>query len=888
MVGGNARGGGTLMAEPSLQYLFAHLDTLGVTLRHPTWLAVVFLLPLLVLFGRRQPRAALVLRVAAASLIVLALAGLALTARLPSDRLLLVAAVDVSASIDEQARQWEQRYLSDLAGALAPGDELAIVAFARDAAVVRPPSAPSPVETLPRLPAATATDISRGLEAALALLPAEAERRLILISDGLESRGNSRAAVARARRHEVRIFAAVPPGGVHRDVAVDRLAIAPVVDEGAILPLRVIARNHTRASPAQLTLFADDQRLGSETVTLQPGLNAIEIPYRLAGAGSHVLRAELSAPDDDIDANNRQQASVTVLGKTRVLLVTPEPRTPLATVLTRKDIDVDVQPPTRFPDRVETLLTYHGVILQDAVAKGLDAKRLALLDRYVRDFGGGLIVIGGERTFGDAGLKPTVLDQLLPVTLEPRRPQQTEREPIGLFVLIDRSNSMGYNSRLRHLRDGEKLRYAREAALAVIHQLKDHDLVGVVAFDSQPFELAPLRTLRENRKVLEATIPRLAEGGGTDFYDALESARAQLIESRVRTRHVILLTDGDTNRGASDHYPLIGALAQANISVTTIRIGDDTVNLQLLDDVSAKTGGQFYHVENVESLPELMLRDTSERLAEAPRSERRFLPQIGLPTQVLRGVVAKDIPALTGYAFSKLKPGAEASLFVLTRDRKDPLLTQWQYGLGRVVALTASFTDDAETWVGWPGFGKLWSQVVRWSARAQTPWDYAVEVRRRDGTLELSVRAFDGADDGVLRARLHRNETESVDVPLMPIGPRRFTARLPAIAAGRYPLTIVSHRGGRTAGERTLLITIPDTDEPELEERFGPAPDVGLLTQLTAATGGHVNAPVRELVARKPGTRALAHGLDYLLIPLAMALFLGDVAVRRLALPPSE
>ncbi|HUI26568.1 MAG TPA: VWA domain-containing protein [Candidatus Kryptonia bacterium] len=875
------------MSEPSLHYLFAHLDSVGVTLRHPALSLLLLFVPGFVYLGRRTHRVALILRVAAFALLTASLAGLALTAMLPSDRLSIVAAVDVSDSIDETARQWQTQYLNQLSGALAPGDEMAVVAFAQDATVVRPPGAPAPFQGLPRNLPGAATDIGRGLDASLALFAPDTERRLVLLSDGLESRGDSRSKIARARRAGVHVFAAVPPHAVHRDVALERLTVAPVVGEGAIFSVRVTARNFAKAGPAFLTLYADGEALGTEPVKLDTGLNTIEIPYRMAGAGGHHLRAELRAPDDDIPGNNRRDTSVMVVGKTRALVVTADAHPALATVLERKGIETEVSPPARFPDRLDDLLSFHCVILEDVVAGGLDAKRLGLLERYVRDFGGALIFVGSDRSFGDPGFKRTPLEALLPVTLEPRRPQHTEREPMALYVLIDRSNSMGYNSRIRHLRDGEKMRYAREAALAVIRQLKDHDLVGVIAFDSQPFSLAPLRTLKENRAVLEETIPRLAEGGGTDFYDALDTARTQLIDSRVATKHIILLTDGDTNRAASDHYPLIDAIAQANISITTIRIGDDTVNLDFLQGISTKTGGQFYHVENVETLPELMLRDTSERLAQAPRGERHFLAQMGAPSQIMRGIAAKEVPALTGYAYSRLKPGAEAAAFVSTRERKDPLLADWQYGLGRVVAFTAGLEDDAETWVGWPGFGKLWSQVVHWSVREQTPWDYALSVDRREGQTRLSVRAFDTNDDGVLLARLHASEDSTLDIPLVPSAPRQFTGRLPNLPGGRYPLTVIKRRGEKDVVQRTALVDIPNDDEPVNEERFAPTPDVTLLSQLAEATGGTLNPPVRELVARKPGTRQLTHSLDDILIPLAMALFLADVAVRRMTQPPS-
>src|SRR5439155_849646 len=87
--------------------------------------------------------------------------------------------------------------------------------------------------------------------------------------------------------------------------------------------------------------------------------------------------------------------------------------------------------------------------------------------------------------FENAG---TALERVLPVELQSERPEPREREPIALYLLIDRSNSMGYASG-PDLPYGAKMEYAKRAALAVVGQLGPRDLVGAIAFDSQPYEL---------------------------------------------------------------------------------------------------------------------------------------------------------------------------------------------------------------------------------------------------------------------------------------------------------------------------------------------------------------------------------------------------------------
>ncbi len=879
-----------MTAGLSFSYLFAHPETLGVSLLHPKALLLLGVIPLLVVLARRdfgRTRLALTLRIAAYVTLVLALAGLALSARLPTDRLSLIAAVDVSQSIDAGGRKWQEHYLDQIAAALAPGDELGVVAFGRDATVIHPPGPPARM-TLERPSVSdTATDIGKGLQTAMALFGPDSEHRLLLLSDGNETRGSGVTKLAQAQRSGVTIYAAVPPHQGAADVAVEKLAVAPLIAEGTVFPVRVIIRNPGKSRSALFSFFVDGDAAGNETIELQPGLNSLEIPYRMHGGGSHRLRAQVLAVGDPISGNNYRETAVMIGGKSHVLLVTPRSRSSLARILERKDIDVTAITPAEFPARAEDLIGYHCVIFADVSASAFTGRKIEALERYVKDLGGGFIVAAGEKTYGDAGFKKTAVERLLPVTLEPRRPPRSEREPLALFILIDRSNSMGYDirDRLKRSETQAKLSYAKRAALAVVTQLKDTDMVGLIAFDSQPFEVSPLRPLKENRATLEEDIPRLQPGGGTDFYEALDSARQQLIESGVSTRHVVLLTDGDTNRGAPDHYPLIAALAKADISVTTIRIGDDTVNLTLLSDVSSRTGGQFYHVENVESLPELLLKDTSEAVAQAPRRDETFAPRVAGVSQALRGIKQSDLPSLNGYAYARPKPGADVLLYVAAHDKKDPLLGAWQYGLGRVVAFTASLEDDAETWVGWDGFGKLWSQLVHWAVREQTPWDYALDVHRAEGRTTLTVHAFDDMDDGVLMARLFADPDHPVDVALVPRAPREFTGRLPSLSGGRYPLTLTQRSGNRDVSQRTEVVSVPYRDEEPQEEFESDQPNLALLNELTAATGGALNAPIRTVVGRISGTRRVDHPLDWLLIPAAMLLFLADVGLRRLGTP---
>ena len=164
------------------------------------------------------------------------------------------------------------------------------------------------------------------------------------------------------------------------------------------------------------------------------------------------------------------------------------------------------------------------------------------------------------------------------------------------------------------MRDGERIRYAKEAAIALLRQLDDTDFAGVIAFDSQPYVLAHMQPLGDDRTELENRIDRLQPGGGTDFKDALEIAEREILQSGIPVRQVILLTDGDTNRQYHDHDDLIAEFSRQHIPVSTIRIGPDLANLELLQDFAQATGGIFYRVQDIEKLPLLLVGLTREAM----------------------------------------------------------------------------------------------------------------------------------------------------------------------------------------------------------------------------------------------------------------------------------
>jgi Mg-chelatase subunit ChlD len=871
------------------------------TLTAPEWVWLLALLPLLwfPLFWQSQRvvmSLAALFRSLAAVLLVAALAGLSIQTILSEHKLTLVAAADMSDSVSAEGRAWAQEYLARLVKTLEPTDELAVLSFAGDTSLVVPPGDPTNVSlTVEALQGPVAdqngeTNIARALERSLALYPEEAEKRLVLITDGNETDGVAKQHIALARRMGVKIYPVIPPSGQHPEVSLEKFITPPLVREGSAFNARLVVRNgNNKPVRGSALVFANDQTLTRQEVNLEPGLSVLEVPAQILQRGNYLLRAEVKAEPDTVSGNNKQSANLAVTGKIRSLVITDNAKTHLARALQMKEVETEFRRPEGIPTQIAELLDYNCLVFDDISRGGISQQQMSVVERYVRDFGGGFLMAGGLRTFGDLGYKGTTVERVLPLTFQEQRPKKKKRTPIALFLVIDRSNSMGYNSKIRGLHDGQKMRYAQKAALELLHQLQDSDYAGAIAFDSEAYLLTPLNFLSANRAEITDKIARLQYGGGTDFYSALETASDQLAQVRGAIRHIILLTDGDSNRSPADHYPLVASIAQRQISLTTIRIGADTVNLQLLSYMSDKTGGRFYHVADVELLPQLMIKDTKQVMREKDDDDdkpKEIVPRVGERGMILQGL--NDFPLLEEYMLTKPKNGADVQLYTDAHKEHDPLLATWQYGLGKVVAVTFDPSGAGSSdWIRWEGYGKFWSQAVRWAIRDETPWDYRLSARVRGDRTVLQAESFESDDEGVLQVRVPRGG-QADELTLMPVAPRVYEAVMAGKRQGSFPVTVLKRRGGRVINQKTEVVMVGQSSGDALAEYRQQHPNRDLLRELAAGTGGEIDPDLNELVVQKrEGKKKRLHPLESNLIIGALFLLLGDIAIRVLFGPPT-
>ena len=853
---------------------------------HPAALWLLALAPLIayppivaIIRGARLAGAAsLVLRLAMLAVLVALLAGLRVMGTMAARSVEVVALLDQSRSIARDQGDWMYRRLHEVAGRMSPQDRLGVIAFGRDAQLAAPLSDPRLIGNPSAHPDSGATDVAAALTAAQSLFSPENEKRILLLSDGNETRGNALAEVPSMREDGVRIYAAAPPASETRRVALtDFYAPQDVRARQQFSFMVGIESEAPGTIDSQLRLLRDGKAVGGQHVTLHSGMNHFEMPYQVDRAGAYLMSAEIAVTPPLSAINPRAETTLSVSGAPHVLIVSQSPPESLVSALKARNYAVDLISPRGLSAKPEDYLPYQLVILDDASANMLPTGAQHAINRYVAELGGGLVVTG--EALRDDHYKGGEIEKTLPVTFE-AQPPPPSREPIAVYLCIDRSNSMSYDSRYPAVRDGERIRYAKQAAIALLRQLDDTDYAGVIAFDSQPYVLGHLQPLSEDRAELENRIERLQPGGGTDFKDALEIAQREILQSGIPVRQIILLTDGDTNRQYHDHDTLIADFANEKIPVSTIRIGPDLANLRLLQDFAQATGGVFYRVQDIEKLPLLLVGLT--RQAMNRRKQGRTMVEAGAPSAILTGIDTASIPPIDFFASTMPKSGAQVPLRVSRADHSTPLLAAWQYGLGRA-AIFAADPDSLATlsWIRWDHYAQFWSQLVAWTMREGDPGSFALRVRSEsDGALTVEAEKADTVPVPSLVCRIS-GPGHVVDVQMTQTDSSLYTGEVGPLPQGKYVATLMVK-----AGDTEQVLTHRDFASPgalpsDAEELRLRPPNLELLGRLAQATRGGLDAAPETVASHVGGTVTVRREAAPMLLPIAILLLLGEVFVRR-------
>ncbi|WP_077028613.1 VWA domain-containing protein [Fuerstiella marisgermanici] len=833
-------------------------------------------------FPRSQRIVSLVMRIGMLLLLVLSLAGLTLLH--DTEEQFVIVLQDQSLSIDDDANVATDEFLRNAVD--ARGDhKLALLPFATTVGTVQDLTPETLTEAADRKvdqpdeseSSATTkqaeddsetarkqkdgTNLAAAIEAAAGYMPPGFVPQIVLLTDGNETVGD---AVAAAAQSNIPITTIALPAMSEPEVQVAEVKVPAEVREGEPFFVDVeIQSNHD--DEGLIEVFRGDHKVVSEKKTLTTGTNRFRFQQSIERDRMAAFNVRISGlKQDTLLDNNSDAGLVFAAGKPRVLIVESDPNLirELAYALEDEGIQVDVRPPQGMPETLADLQNYECLLLSNVPATALTQQQMQIARTWVQELGGGLIMLGGEQSFGLGGYYKSTLEDVLPVRSDFEK--EKEKPSLGMVLVIDKSGSMS----------GDPIEMAKSAARSAVELLGRRDQVAVLAFDGDTYVISEMQPASNGVRISDE-IARIDAGGGTNMYPAMEMSFEMLMTTSAKLKHVILLTDGVSTAG--DFEGMAQQMVSAKMTVSTVAAGSGA-DQTLLEQIARVGKGRYYYTDDPAQVPQIFAKETVTA-SKSAIDEQPFIPQVIRATHTLADIDMESAPFLLGYVMTRPKPTSEV---ILATEKGDPLLVWWRYGLG----MTAAFTSDAKSrwaaeWMTWPGYGKFWTQVIRQVMRKSDTRGIQVRTQRTGDLASVAVDAVNEVGQFLNRVDVELTvispQLQRTSTVMSQSAPGRYTTDFPLPQAGSYHMEIAVRQNDQVVYRQSRGLMRGYSDEL----RIRPANE-SLLQEVATASGGRFNPKAAELFESSDVRAMRPTPLWPWLLTLATVILILDVALRRI------
>ncbi|MBP7937693.1 MAG: VWA domain-containing protein [Phycisphaerae bacterium] len=869
--------------------------SIPISFERPEWLWLMAAIPVITAISVRSlaglDRWRRILAVVMRSLVIIALAiALAEIQYVKrNDHVAVMFVLDRSKSIPDDRREAAQNYVKELSAKAHPDDRIGVIGFDGQTGVDLINSrGGAAIFGFGTALEPDRTDIAGALRMAMASFPEGFSRRVVLVTDGNENLGSLNEEIEVAAANKVAVDVIPIEYQLRNEVLFDRIVVPPHANKDTKIPLRLLLKSR-EDTKVQLTLYDNDRKIELKDTVLplvggmQP--NPFTIPIEVQGGGVHRFQAQVTpimASDDTIPENNRATAFTFVVDQGKVLIVSlpqsiegqvrRDTDDVLVEALGRERIEVEVANDVKDLDLLK-LQEYAAVVLANTSAGEFTDDQHKALASYVRDFGGGLIMTGGDESFGAGGWIGKPLEEISPVSFEIKQKQVMPRGGLAIIMHsceIPRGNYWG-----------------EQVALKSLETISSLDYFGVVCYSYRmngynwDVPLAPAL----DKPLIKKKITSMQIGDMPDFAQTMTMAVDGLMSKKdASQRHVIIISDGDPTPPSAS---TIDYMKKHQITCSTVGIGYGVhVQEANLRQIARDTGGRFYDVKDPTKLPQIFMKEA--KVVRKPLiDDRVFSPRLVFDfAQITQGINDRDLPRLGGLVLTEPKPDCIMPIVRRSQDGNDPVLAHWNYEMGKMAVFTSGWWPKWGTdWSNWAKYGKFWAQLLRWAMRQEESADFDVMARIDGNKGHISIEALnkDATYLNFLRfsGRLTTPSMEAKTLAVTQTGPGRYEATFDVDEHGNYLINL-TYRDDKGMHQIRTGVSMPYS--PEFREM---GTNLSLLNRVVERTGGRMLLmdPLRDKVfdrhlppaiSRQPVWRWI---VTWLLLPL----FLLDVATRRLA-----
>ncbi|MBN2440558.1 MAG: VWA domain-containing protein [Spirochaetales bacterium] len=719
------------------------------------------------------------------------------------------------------------------------------------------------------------TNIEKAINLACANLPGKGENRILLFSDGNETRGSLLRAAELAKACGVSISVYPLDSQIpENEVLIKKIYGPDTVKEDEPHEIRIIIES-SHKTVGFLTVLKDNTPVISTPIELEPGENFYSLTSTLKNNGLHTYEGTIYTDKDLYPENNFGKLFVHVLGKPEFLYVYGTlPNRAIINALASQGMDVTSISSATLPATLPELSGYGGIIFDSVSGHEIALDTKNRIEEYVRVTGGGFFMITGPDAYGLSGFSGTKIETLLPVHLL----NQEKFTSLAVVFAVDRSASMSGDIDI-----GEtKLDVVKKALLKTVEMLKPAVSIGIMVFDNKPEWIVTFEDSIQRDKVKE-NISAISPGGGTDMFRALQEAYRVLAHFPARYRHIILLSDGKSEKRENyDYEGLVKAIAGDTITVSTIAIGHDA-DVKQLTQIANWGNGITYFTKSSKKILTIYM-DEMERISGNDETDINFTPKVVSSPYFLKGIDTRTLPECNGYIKTILKQGAQE----IFSGPAGPLFANWHYGLGKTALFLSDFKGTwGNKWPQWKEFSGFLSQTIRWIERSQD--DNLISAGftpQKDQLMNISVDIRDTSGRFInfldLKAEILLPNGEEQTRILDQSGPGLYSGVMQTDLPGDYYISII----GRSPEENVYGPYFYGFSLPYSPEYSDFSSRHSLLEESAHITGGKIlgqeEAESETWLFRKSSVK------DYvpiweLLISIGLILFFFEIAGRKLS-----
>ncbi len=866
-----------------------------ITFAAPKFLLVLLAIPLALWIGRRtlagldpfRRRTAVTLRLLGIALLAIALAELQWKDVL--DEMQVIFLVDQSLSIPPEQSQVALDVVNAARKTMDPRkDRAKVIVFGKDASSEATLEKDKEVQHTQSDIVREHTNIEYAIRFALDQFDPNVRRRIVVISDGNETMGDAlKGAIPLARARKARVDVVPLDYAYENDILVDKVVMPTEAKLGEPFKVRVVVEA-AKATEAKIDLLQEGGVIESREVTLHAGTNVEVFDMILKKPNFYRISARVQAKDpkeDKLYQNNEGNGYVFVKGESTVLYVHRNDdedaiSRPLVDALREKErISLTIMPAAMFPQQAMALQSYDAVILDDVPRDSFSDAQMRAVKTAVEDEGIGLVMIGGEHSFGAGDWRETPVEEALPVNMDIK---QETVVPNGALVMVMHSCEFP---------DGNT--WGVKICQESIKTLSAKDQVGLIQYGNMGgvewvFKLQPC-THKERLIQLAGT---MTPGDMPDFDAVFVTALEALKPANAAVKHMILLSDGDPSPPRAE---VLAAYKAARITVSTVIIcphgGKNGGEHMLMQRIANELGGKCYYVDNPSELPKIFQRET-QRVARSLIVNAEFTPRSAQKSEIMKGI--DRLPTLKGHVLTEPKARADVPL---VSHQGAPILAHWQFGAGKSIAFTSDATTRWAThWTTWSGFSNFWGQAIRWVSKDVQETPFQISTRVVGETAKITLDAVDNQGnfiDGLnVDAIVRSPRDEKTTRQLRQVAPGRYEAEIPAKDLGAYTVSLQkTDKDGHKRHFATTGMVVPYSEEFKKLRT-----DRVFLAALARAGDGQVIEPKQALEGAGPKWKGFFARDDKseldtalrdkwaLVLAICVFCFLADVAIRRVAI----